>query len=155
MIRSVLTLLIVAALAAPSLADENGKPGKKGDKGKGQGPDWDALVKRLDKDGDAQLSKDEIAAGKAEHEKGQKGPKGKGGEGKGGKQHAPGPLVKHFDEIDTNKDGKISKDEFKAFTDAMKEKAKDKKKAGGEEPKKPAEEPKKPEEPKKEELPVK
>ncbi len=152
MIRSALALLVAVTLAAPAFAGD--KPDKKGGKkGQGQGPDWDTLIKKLDKDGDGQISKDELAAAKAEHEKkaaeepkGDEGKKPEGGApGKKGKHPGVGngPLAKHFDEIDTNKDGKISKDEFKAFADAMKEKAKDKKGEKGEKPK--------PAEPKKEE----
>lgn len=65
------------------------RPGTAASAGEKQPPggfDPSAVITRLDKDGDGMLSKEE----------------------------APDRMKQRFDEIDTNKDGKISKDEFKA-----------------------------------------
>jgi Ca2+-binding EF-hand superfamily protein len=152
MLRRLLTFAFVLALAVPALADDP-KPAKKGQAWE---KEWERLLKLYDKDGDGQISKEELAAAKADAEKKGKqepqdpakktdgddkktnptpAPDGK----KPHSKHTPGAqLEKHFDEIDTNKDGKISKEEFKAYVEKAAEKKAEKKseKKGTDQPKK-------------------
>jgi Ca2+-binding EF-hand superfamily protein len=106
MVRLWTTLLALAvgmavgsnvALAKKEKKDGEKKPAKA-----------EELFKKLDKNGDGKLSKEEFSA----HGK------------------DPKKAEAHFDKIDTDRNGSISPDEFKAFLKKMEERAKKKKEQG-------------------------
>jgi Ca2+-binding EF-hand superfamily protein len=79
-----LGVLFLAAVLAPAFAEQGGTAG--GQKGELQGPRFNAarFIKDFDKDGNGKLSREE----------------------------APPALRSHFEEIDTNKDGELNKQEL-------------------------------------------
>ncbi len=133
MLRRVSTLLVAFALVIVFTPRAHA-----GDKKPLWEREWEHLLKKFDKDGDGQISKEEIeqvlAAEKAARQEKKKQdppanpePKTDPKPDAAKKDHPHRPhvhLVKDFDKLDTNKDGKISKDEFKAAWEAAAAEAK-------------------------------
>ncbi len=113
-------LALPAILLAPLMAQETPTDAPQGPKGRKMNPEMRAkMLEKFDADKDGKLSEEERAAMRAARpaRKGAKGPQGEGAQGQGpkGKKMSPEMRAKMLEKFDTDKDGKLSKEEREAM----------------------------------------
>ena len=118
---SILTL-VAAALLLPAAATAQDATDKK----PSQAERRQRMIEQFDADGDGQLNEEERAKARAErgNQSGRASREGRGGgesQGQAGRTQGSSDPMQLFDRFDKNKDGQLSREEFKKLTAAMRE----------------------------------
>ena len=114
--------LVAAALLLPAAATAQDATDKK----PSQAERRQRMIEQFDADGDGQLNEEERAKARAKrgNQSGRARREGRGGggsQGQAGRPQGQPDLMQLFDRFDKNKDGQLSREEFKKLTAAMRE----------------------------------